>query len=115
MSTIENNCVVSMRYIMRNAGGEELENTMNRMPVSYLHGGAGILTVLQQQLKGLQAGDKKIVLLKKAGGTSEDYLFEVIIDGVRNALPEEILLGYPVQAAVQPCEADCSCYSQQAI
>ena len=113
MSTIANNVVVAMRYIMRNAAGEELENTMKSMPVSYLHGGTGIHTILQQQLQGLRAGDKKMVFLyKDTGTTSEDFNFEVIIDEVREALPAEILLGYPVQAEVQRCEADCSCYEQ---
>ena len=113
MSTIAHNSVVSMRYIMRNAGGEELENTMNSLPVSYLHGGSSILDLLQHQLQGLQAGDKKMVYLEKATGTTgEDFSFEVIIDQVRAAMPEEILLGYPVQAEVQPCRADCNCYTQ---
>jgi len=111
MSAIENNFVVSMRYIMRNAAGEELENTLKSKPVSYLHGGTGIHTILQQQLQGLRAGDKKMVFLDKdTSTTSEDFIFEVIIDEVREALPAEILLGYAVQAEVQRCEADCSCY-----
>jgi FKBP-type peptidyl-prolyl cis-trans isomerase SlyD len=109
---IAKNSVVSIRYIMKNSKGEILENTMSNDPVSYLHGSTGILPLLQAQLEGLKAGDKKVVYLTAAPGlTSEDFIFEVIIDEVRNALKEEILLGYPVTATVQKCEADCDCYN----
>ena len=108
---VAKNCVVSMRYVMKSSQGLVLENTMNGLPVSYLHGAAGILSLLQQQLEGLKAGDKKTVFLPATSGlTTEDFVFEVIIDQVRTALKEEIMLGYPVQANVQACEADCDCY-----
>ena len=105
--------VVSIRYIMKNDCGEILENTMNDDPVSYLHGSAGIQALLQSQLEGLKPGDKKIVYLTKASGlTDDDFIFEVIVDEVRAASNEEILLGYPVQLNVSKCEADCDCYHQ---
>ena len=105
------NCVVSIRYIMKNDTGEVLENTLHGEPVSYLHGGTGILTILQQQLEGLTTGDKKTILLKaEAGFTDSNFIFEIIVDEVRAALKEEIILGYPVQLRVAPCEADCACY-----
>ncbi len=67
--------------------------------------------MLQAQLEGLKAGDKKTVYLTAASGfTNEDFIFEVIVDEVRDALKEEILLGYPVQLNVAKCEADCDCY-----
>jgi FKBP-type peptidyl-prolyl cis-trans isomerase SlyD len=111
MTGIGKGCVVSMRYIMKDSKGLTLENTMTGQPVTYLHGAAAILPLLQQQLEGLRTGDKRTVYLKAAAGlTTEDFIFEVIIDQVRAALKEEILLGYPVQTDVQPCEADCDCY-----
>jgi FKBP-type peptidyl-prolyl cis-trans isomerase SlyD len=114
MMTVAKNCVVSMRYIMTNREGAVLENTMNSLPVSYLHGAHGILPLLQEQLEGLKAGDRKQVYLTAAPGlTGEDFIFEVIVDEVRPALDEEIFLGYPVQANVQPCEAGCDCYRER--
>jgi FKBP-type peptidyl-prolyl cis-trans isomerase 2 len=114
MMTVAKNCVVSMRYIMTNCEGTVLENTMNSLPVSYLHGAQGILLLLQEQLEGLKAGDQKRVYLTAAPGlTSADFVFEVITDRVRVGLDEEVLLGYPVQANVQACEADCDCYSRR--
>jgi FKBP-type peptidyl-prolyl cis-trans isomerase SlyD len=111
MMEVAANCVVSIRYIMKNDTGEVLENTLHGEPVSYLHGGTGILTILQQQLEGLKMGDKKAVHLHaEAGLTDHSFIFEVVVDEVRVALTEEIILGYPVQLRVAPCEADCACY-----
>jgi len=109
---IAQNCVVSMRYTMKNSRQEVLEDTLHALPVHYLHGSGTILAVLQEQLVGLKAGDKKKVYLQTIPGiTEEAFCFEVSIDEVRAALPEEIVLGYPVQAIVQACEADCACYN----
>jgi hypothetical protein len=105
------NYVVSIRYIMKNEEGEVLENTLQGEPVAYLHGGAGILEILQQQLEGLKMGDKKIVHLHaEAGLTDHSFIFEVVVDDVRAASKEEMLLGYPVQLPIVICEADCDCY-----
>ncbi|MFT4152510.1 hypothetical protein [Parafilimonas sp.] len=106
--------VVALRYIMRNGKGEMLEDTMQASPVNYLHGSAGILPALQQQIKGLGAGDKKkIYLFKENSEADDDFEFDVIIDDVREALPEEIALGYPVQITAKICEDDCECYDVQ--
>ncbi|MDB5276304.1 MAG: FKBP-type peptidylprolyl isomerase [Ferruginibacter sp.] len=107
------NCVVTIRYIMKNEQGEVLENTMTGEPVAYLHGGTGILEILQQQLEGLKTGDKKTVHLPaKAGLTERSFIFEVIVDDVRTASSEELLLGYPVRLPVEACDADCDCYKE---
>lgn len=113
MMPISKNSVVSIRYIMKNTRDEVLENTMNAMPVSYLQGSVNILPMLQEQLEELKAGDKKCIYLKASSGlTNEDFIFEVIVDEVRAATKEEILLGYPVKASAPKCEADCVCYTQ---
>lgn len=110
---IAENSVVSIRYIMKNSHGEIVENTMNSEPVNYLHGSAGILPLLQSQLEGLKPGDKKTVHLKTgAGFAGEDFTFELMIDDVRAALPEEILPGYPVKINESKCEVDCNCYDK---
>ena len=111
MITIADNHIVSMRYIMKNVRGLILENTMQAAPVSFLQGGTTILPVLQQQLEGLKTGDRQTVYLQKAMSNTEDFIFDIIIDQVRPASPEEIMLGYPVQAGVEACEADCTCYT----
>jgi hypothetical protein len=111
MMEISINCIVSMRYIMKNGRDEVLENTMQHDPVSYLHGAGGIHAMLQSQLEGLIAGSRKTVSLPATSGlTTEDFIFDVLIDQVRQASAEEILLGYPVTAVVEKCESDCDCY-----
>ena len=107
---IGNQTIVALRYIMYNSKGDVLENTLQSQPVNYLHGSSGILSLLQQQLEGLQKGNKKKVKLSKENGAGDDYSFDVIIDDVRVALPEEILLGYPLQITNMVCDDDCSCY-----
>lgn len=100
--------VITIRYIMKNGRGEVLEDRIER-GTSYLHGSQAILPLLQQQLEGLQAGDKKKVgLLRESGLTEEDLFFDVVVDRLRPALPEEILLGYPVM--LPECDEDCICY-----
>ena len=106
--------VVALRYIMRNGNGEVLADTIQALPVNYLHGSAGILPALQQQISGLKAGDKKkVYLFKEHSDTDDDFEFDVIIDDVREALPEEIVLGYPVQITTNSCEDDCGCYTDE--
>ena len=109
---VARDCVVALRYIIRDSRNEILENTMNRDPVNYLHGSTGILPLLQAQIEGLKAGDNKTVYLATESGlTSEDFRFDVIIDSVRAASKEEIVLGYPVKITFQKCEGDCECYN----
>jgi len=111
MMNIAKDTVVAMRYIMRNSTGIVLEDTMHAAPVNYLHGSGGIQPLLQVQLEGLKAGDQKMVyLLKENGLADDDFSFEVIIDSVRVALPEEVLLGYPVKIDMGKCGKDCNCY-----
>ncbi len=108
--TISKDRVVSLRYIMFNGRGEVLENSMEGSPISYLQGSNGIQLLLQRQLEGLTTGSRKsIVLAKDTGLTDDDFSFEVIIDEVREALPEELLLGYPVLPPAA-CGEDCGCY-----
>jgi FKBP-type peptidyl-prolyl cis-trans isomerase SlyD len=111
---IAKNCVVALRYIMKDSRGDILENTMDRDPVNYLHGSPAILPLLQAQIEGLMAGDKKTVrLTTESGLTNEDFTFDVIIDDVRVALNEEIILGYPVKLTLEKCGNECACYSDQ--
>ena len=110
---IRKNSVVAIRYIMKNSREEVLENTMNLDPVNYLHGSPAIQPLLQVQLEGLKAGDKKTIYLNAGSGlTNEDFVFEVIVDDVRAAFPEEMVLGYPVKLTFKKCETGCACYNQ---
>ena len=72
------------------------------------------LKILQQQLEGLQKGERAMVYLPAANSKlADDFSFDVVVDDVREALKEELLLGYPVQHATQHCPDDCICYMEQ--
>lgn len=114
MTRVKKDKVVAFRYTMRNSRMEILEDTMNGLPTVYLHGSSDIEALLQGQLEGLERGDrKKIYLLEGSGLISANFTFDIIIDDVRDASEEELMLGYPLQVNVQKCEADCSCYEAE--
>ncbi len=107
---IQNQTVVSMRYIMKNADGDIMEENMNAAPVQYVHGAGTILPSLESSLYGLKAGDRKSVYLSAASGLIDmDLSFEVIIDEVRSALKEEISQGYPLKVNISKCRPGCDC------
>ena len=111
MMRIAENTIVTIRYIMQNSRGDILENTLDGPAASYLHGGSGILKLLQAQLDGLFAGEKKrVFLFRGQEALPEDFIFDVRIEKVREALPEEIRLGYPLPGIAVECGPDCSCY-----
>ncbi len=103
--------VVCFRYIMKNNKGDVIENTMDSLPKCYLHGSPGIQPFLQLQFEGLKVGDTRLIhLTKESGLSNEEFTFEVIIDELRPALEEELMLGYPVLIHNSICDADCVCY-----
>ena len=79
---VANQRVVSIRYIMRNNKGEELENNMSDPPISYIHGLGNIMPALESGLIGLKPGDKKSLSISgdMVTGLQEEYHFEIIID-----------------------------------
>jgi hypothetical protein len=109
MKVIMKNMVVTFRYVMRNAKGQVLEDTTAGEPTRYLHGSNEISPLLQQQLEGLKEGaTSDISLLQSMGNASGDYFFKVIIETVRPANEDELLLGYPLTLA--DCGDDCECH-----
>ena len=110
---VTKNVVVVFRYIMKNNKGHVIENTMEGSPKCYLHGSSGIQPSLQLQFEGLKVGDTKTIYLKKESGFSkEDFTFDIVIDKLRHALEEELMLGYPVSIDGLICNEDCICYIQ---
>lgn len=114
MIAVGKDTVVAFRYTMKNGKGELLENKLNDQPVNYLQGSTSIQSLLQQQMEGLKPGDKKSVYLFSSSGlTTDDFVFDVIIDDVRAATDEEKLLGYPIQITTEKCDTDCECYTAE--
>jgi FKBP-type peptidyl-prolyl cis-trans isomerase SlyD len=54
---IENNCVVSIHYTLKNDGGQVLDSSEGREPLVYLHGANNIIRGLEDALDGKSSGD----------------------------------------------------------
>ena len=100
---VTENTVVSLRYVMKNKEGEEIENTFSGPAVQYVHGSGKILPQLEAMLTGLKTGDKKEITL----ALPETFHFDVEIDDIRVATPGELEAGEP--ATVGGCGPDCFC------
>ena len=61
---IDNNCVVALHYTLTNDQGEQLDSSAGHDPLEYLHGAAGIVPGLENELAGKEAGDKFVVVIK---------------------------------------------------
>ncbi len=104
--------VVSIRYIMRNSKGEELENNMHDDPILYLHGTGNILPELESGLIGLQPGDRKSFSISSddVPGLQDEFHFEVVVDEVRKATEEELQKGRVIESFPdEACGPDCEC------
>jgi FKBP-type peptidyl-prolyl cis-trans isomerase SlyD len=111
MIQVGKNRIVTIRYIMQNSRGDVLENTMGGPSASYLHGGSGILPSLQGQLEGLTPGERKqVFLFRDRDAIPEDFSFDVWIEKIREALPQEQALGYPLTGMAVECAPGCTCY-----
>lgn len=95
--------VVSLRYIMKNKEGEEIENTLNGSPVQYVHGTGKILAELEGALEGMKAGDRRSISIR----TPEIFHFDVEISEVRVATANEIQTGSPHKE--NECGPGCCC------
>jgi FKBP-type peptidyl-prolyl cis-trans isomerase SlyD len=54
---IEKNKVVSINYILKDAGGEILDQSPAGEPLEYLHGSGSLIPGLEKNLEGRRAGD----------------------------------------------------------
>jgi len=99
---IKKDSVVSLRYVMKNSTGDVIEDTMERSPIQYLHGAGKIIPALENAIEGMQAGEKRIFSISDPG-LSENLHFNLIIDEIRDATPEEIQNGKP------SCGPGCCC------
>lgn len=55
---IQDDCVVAIHYTLTNGEGEELDSSLGREPLVYLHGAGNIIPGLEDALIGSSAGDK---------------------------------------------------------
>ncbi len=104
---IAKHTVVSLRYVMKNDQGEMLETTMDKLPVDYVHGSGKIIPMLEGYLEGMECGQQKSFSLAADpdSGLGEKIHFDIVIDQVRSATPQESASGEPDKA----CGPGCRC------
>lgn len=108
MIQVADQYIVSLRFAMKDASGQLLEDNLNAEPISYLQGGHQILRELQVQLEGMTAGDQRQVELVLPETPPRRFLFDVYVDAVRPATEQEIKTGYPL-IQKDNCGPGCDC------
>lgn len=68
---IADQTVVLFNFILKNADGEEIDNSAGDDPVAYLHGAGAIVPGLEAAFEGKSAGDKFQVTVPPAEGFGE--------------------------------------------
>jgi len=69
---IDDKKVVSFHYTLKNSQGEEIESSRDReSPMTYLHGGGGIIPGLEKAMIGKAAGDRFEVTVEPAEAYGE--------------------------------------------
>ncbi|MCR6654009.1 MAG: peptidylprolyl isomerase [Cellvibrionaceae bacterium] len=84
---IEKDKVVSIVYQLRDAAGENLEDTSDGIPLAYLHGHDNLLAALEKALEGRSAGDKFDLTL------SPEEAYGPVREGATQRVPIKHLLG----------------------
>ncbi len=86
--TVAEGSVVSLQYIVELTDGTAVFDNIGREPMVYEAGGSSILPVLDAALRGLKAGDTRVVNMDAAdafGAVNEKLFVEVPLD----QLPED--------------------------
>lgn len=68
---IENACVASIHYTLKNDAGEVLDSSAGGDPLMYLHGAGNIISGLEQALSGKSEGDTLNVSVAPEQGYGE--------------------------------------------
>jgi len=98
--TITTGTVVSMNYRLTNSKGEEIDQNPKGKPFEYLHGASQIVPGLEVALEGLNAGQKKTVVVSPAEGYG-DVNPELIAQVSRSQFPQEMTLEIGMQFRAQ--------------
>ena len=100
--------IVSIRYRMKNSGGQVLVDTFHGEPVRFRYGSGEILAGLEGPLTGLKAGEGTHFSLRSetTPQLDQNYHFEVIVDDVSWAT-DPAGPGDAKNGAV--CGPDCDC------
>jgi FKBP-type peptidyl-prolyl cis-trans isomerase SlyD len=97
---IGENCVVSINYTLKNDSGAVMDESPEGEPLVYLHGAAGIIPGLENELTGKTAGAEFQVTIKpeEAYGEHQPHLIQQV---PRSAFPEDMELAEGMQFQAQ--------------
>lgn len=90
---IAENRVVSIDYTLKNDAGETLDSSEGKQPLDYLHGHGNLISGLEKELNGRQAGDEfEVKITPEEGyGMPNDQLVQTVprsaFQGVDNIEP----------------------------
>lgn len=99
---ITDKLAVSIHYILTNGAGEELDNSRNEEPMTYLHGFGQIIPGLENALKGKKVSDKfKVTIAPEDayGERSDDMLQTVPMDMFADADKVEVGMQFHADAS----------------
>lgn len=103
---IQTGHTVHFNYTMKNASGEILEDNMNASPVSFVFGTGDIDKELQEQMLGMEAGERKTILLTQEGQTA--FVFDVLVKEIKKSVaPEEMKM--KELTVISTCGPGCDC------
>lgn len=80
--------VVSFHYTLKNSSGEQLESSFGSEPLMFLEGVGQIIPGLEEAIKSLKAGDKKVITVKAAEAYGE-IESEMIVEVPKDRLPKK--------------------------
>jgi FKBP-type peptidyl-prolyl cis-trans isomerase SlyD len=96
---IAKNAVAALEYTLKNDGGEVLDTSDGRDPLTYLHGAENLIPGLEAELEGKGAGDELSVRIAPADayGERDEEMMQTVSRDVMPA-DAEIEVGMQLQA-----------------
>ena len=98
---IEKNKVVSMHYTGKLQDGTVFDSSEGKEPLEFIYGTGMIIPGLEEQLEGLQAGDKKTVDYISADNAYGQRQEEAMQEVPKDQLPQDVELQEGMQLAAQ--------------
>jgi len=97
--SISANSVVALHYTLTDDDGVQLDSSIGKEPLTYLHGGGNIIPGLEQALEGRSTGDSFVVSIAPESAYGE-HLEQLVQKVPRNAFAgvDQLELGMRFQA-----------------
>lgn len=115
---VADNVVVRIDYVLTNADNQEIDRSEQGEPLEYLHGFNNIIPGLERELKGMEIGDEKDVVVQPNQGYGEidpdgltEYPRDVFPSDLKLQVGEPIMMrdkegGDSYQAYVREIKSD---------